>query len=42
MEIFAEFYEQQNGLPMTDEQEKIVRRLIEEIFGGNLDETFEA
>lgn len=34
MELFAEFYEKQNNQPMSEEQEKYVRDLIEPIWEG--------
>ena len=32
LELFAEFYEQQNGQPMGEEQERFIQSLIEEIW----------
>jgi len=32
-ELFADFYESQNNIPMSDEQKKLIDRLIEEIWG---------
>jgi len=38
LEHFADFFAQQNGRPMTEEQETVVRRLAETIW-SNADET---
>ena len=34
MEVFAAFYEKQNGTPLTEEQEALLRGLIEKIWEG--------
>ena len=34
MEVFAEFYEKQNGVPLTEEQETLLQGLIEKIWEG--------
>ena len=34
MEVFAEFYEKQNGVPLTEEQEALLQGLIEKIWEG--------
>ena len=34
LELFAEFYENQNNQPMTDEQTNFVKSLIESIWEG--------
>ena len=36
LELFAQLYENQNGMSMTDEQTKFMQKLIEEIWGENL------
>lgn len=33
MELFSEFYELQNNIPLTEEQEEYMRKLIEEMWG---------
>ena len=36
LDLFGEFYQQQNGRPMSDEQEKFTREIMEKIWEEKL------